>query len=253
MPSPLIEPNWPVPVAVTALSTLRDGGVSTAPYDSFNLAMHVGDEAGAVQANRELLSALLPEGSAIQWLNQVHGIRVVPAGLGEPCPDADASWSRQRGQACAVLTADCLPVLFCSVDGDVVAAAHAGWRGLLGGVLEQTVEAMAAAPERLMAWLGPAIGPGAFEVGGEVRDAFVAAAAAASAVATTACFTPHPANPGHYFADLYALARLRLASLGPIRVYGGGFCTYSAAEQYFSYRRDGETGRMVSIILLNPV
>jgi len=252
MPSPLIEPAWPAPAAVTAFSTLRGGGVSRPPYDSFNLAMHVGDETGAVQANRDSLAALLPEGSTIQWLNQVHGTRVVPVGRGDTCPDADASWSRWPGQACAVLTADCLPVLFCSVDGEVVAAAHAGWRGLLGGVLERTVKAMAVAPERLMAWLGPAIGPGAFEVGGEVRDAFLAAAPAAGAAATAACFIPQAANPGHFLADLYALARLRLACLGPVQVYGGNFCTFTAADRYFSYRRDGETGRMASIILVNP-
>ena len=247
-----IRPSWPAPASVTALTTLRGGGHSSAPYASFNLAAHVGDESAAVEANRALLAGLLPPGATVQWLGQVHGTRVVAAGDGSECPDADASWSRVAGRACAVLTADCLPVLFCSGDGAVVAAAHAGWRGLLAGVLEQTVAAMGVDPGQLLAWLGPAIGPRAFEVGPEVRAGFLAAAPSARRAATLDCFIPGGGTPGHFFADLYALARLRLSALGPVAVYGGDDCTFSSPQQYFSYRRDGQTGRMASLILINP-
>ncbi|MBP6682719.1 MAG: peptidoglycan editing factor PgeF [Halioglobus sp.] len=247
-----IEPDWPAPAAVTALSTLRGGGHSLAPFASLNLAAHVGDDPAAVDANRALLAELLPPGSSVQWLSQVHGTHVVEAAGGGACPDADASWSRSPGRACAVLTADCLPVLFCSRSGDVVGAAHAGWRGLLGGVLERTVDAMAVDPGHLLAWLGPAIGPRAFEVGPELRAAFLAAAPAAGETATGACFVRSEARPGRYLADLYALARLRLAALGPVAVYGGHACTFSSPQQFFSYRRDGLTGRMASLILINP-
>jgi YfiH family protein len=247
-----IRPAWPAPASVTALSTLRGGGHSAAPYASLNLAAHVGDDRAAVDANRALLAGLLPAGSSVQWLSQVHGTAVVQATAGADCPDADASWSRSPGHACAVLTADCLPVLFCSVAGDAVAAAHAGWRGLLAGVLERTVEAMAVDPGQLLAWLGPAIGPGAFEVGPEVRAGFLAAAPPSRRAPTRACFVSSGATPGHYLADLYALARLRLAALGPVAVYGGDACTYSSPQEFFSYRRDGLTGRMASLILINP-
>ncbi len=247
-----IRPDWPAPVAVTALSTLRGGGHSLAPYASLNLAAHVGDDRAAVDANRVLLAGLLPPGCTVQWLSQVHGTDVVEAAGGGDCPAADASWSRSPGRACAVLTADCLPVLFCSRAGDVVGAAHAGWRGLLGGVLERTVEAMAVDPGQLLTWLGPAIGPLAFEVGPEVRAAFIDAAPSARQAATRACFIPSDARAGHYYADLYALARLRLAALGLDAVYGGDSCTFSSPQQFFSYRRDGLTGRMASLILINP-
>ncbi len=247
-----IRPEWPAPATVTALSTLRGGGHSLAPFASLNLAAHVGDDSAAVDANRALLASLLPPGSTVQWLSQVHGSQVVEAAAGGACPDADASWSRSPGRACAVLTADCLPVLLCSRAGDVVGAAHAGWRGLLGGVLERTVAAMAVDPGQLLAWLGPAIGPRAFEVGPELRAAFLEAAPAVGGAATSACFLPSEARPGHYLADLYALARLRLAALGPIAVYGGNACTFSSPQRFFSYRRDGLTGRMASLILINP-
>lgn len=235
-----------------ALSTRRDGGCSAAPYASFNLAAHVGDDPSAVQANRTRLAGMLPPACSVQWLTQVHGTGVVEAGQGTAVPEADACWTRSPGRACAVLTADCLPVLLCSVDGDVVAAAHAGWRGLLGGVLERTVAAMGVAPGGLLAWLGPAIGPGAFEVGGEVRAQFLAAARAADAADTDAGFVPSPVRPGHYLADLHALARLRLAAAGVHRVWGDNDCTYDAGDRYFSYRRDRVTGRMASLILLRP-
>jgi len=221
------------------------------PYASFNLAHHVADDALAVEANRAILSRALPGGATIHWLTQVHGSRVVEAGLDNgPYPEADAVWSRRAGAACAIMTADCLPVLFCSTAGDRVAAAHAGWRGLLGGVLEATVAALEESPENLLAWLGPAIGPRAFEVGLEVREAYLAAASAAEAAGIADCFVPNPGNPGHYFADLYGLAHIRLRTIGVTRVFGGGWCTHSDDQRFFSYRRDGQTGRMASLILL---
>ncbi len=251
MNSSSISPDWPAPASVLALSTLRGGGYSVGPYTSLNLADHVGDDPDAVVANRAVLSRLLPPATRIQWLTQVHGTRVVRAGEAGH-PEADASWSRDAGFACAVMTADCLPALFCSRGGDVVAAAHAGWRGLLGGVLENTVAAMGVPPRELLAWLGPAIGPGAFEVGAEVRAAFLGAARRGQGAQTDACFVPNSVKPAHYFADLYSLARLRLADVGPVQVFGGGFCTFTESDRYYSYRRDGRTGRMASLILLNP-
>jgi YfiH family protein len=251
MRSPCIRPDWPAPANVIALTTLRTGGCSVAPYASLNLADHVEDDPAAVLANRAVLSRLLPAGTRVQWLTQVHGTGTIRAGEEEGNPIADASWSRTPGRACAVLTADCLPVLFCSRRGDVVAAAHAGWRGLLGGVLEYTIAALGVQPRQLLAWLGPAIGPAAFEVGAEVRAAFLAAASPLQLPQTDASFVPSSAKPGHYFADLYSLARLRLAALGPDGVFGGGFCTFGEPDHYFSYRRDGRTGRMASLILLS--
>lgn len=252
MASSYIRPDWPAPATVLALSTLRQAGRSGAPYHGFNLAAHVGDDPAAVQANREILSQALPPGCRVQWLSQVHGTTVVEAGQGEEVPEADACWTRAPGLACAVLTADCLPVLLCSRQGDVVAAAHAGWRGLLGGVLESTLAAMGAAAGDVLAWLGPAIGPAAFEVGSEVREQFLEAAPAADVSATDALFSPSGNRSGHYFTDLHALARLRLAAAGVRRVFGGGECTLSDRERFFSYRRDGITGRMASLILLEP-
>jgi purine-nucleoside/S-methyl-5'-thioadenosine phosphorylase / adenosine deaminase len=247
---PCIEPEWPAPDNVYALSTTRRGGCSEAPFDSLNLGDHVGDDARAVARNRAILSSALPTNPGIHWLSQVHGTAVVEAGQAGPMPAADAQWSRSPGAVCTVMTADCLPVLLCSLDGDVVAAAHAGWRGLMAGVLENTVAAMASRPERLLAWLGPAIGPAAFEVGAEVRDAFLASAGPADQADVRGCFVPVENRPGHYLADLYTLARVRLAQSGVTRVFGGGYCTASDSDRFFSYRRDGQTGRMASLILL---
>lgn len=245
-----IEPHWPAPGNVLALCTTRAGGCSAPPYASFNLAQHVGDDAGAVRENRARLAAALPPGVEWSWLDQVHGAAVVEAQPDAPLVRADAQWSRRRGIACTVMTADCLPVLFCSSAGDVVGAAHAGWRGLLAGVLEATVTAMKTPADEILTWLGPAIGPDAFEVGSEVRDAYLAAAnTSAGRDRIAASFAPGE-SPGHWLADLYALARVRLAGVGVMRVYGGEFCTYGDDSRFFSFRRDGQTGRMASVILL---
>ena len=236
-----IIPDWPAPPGVRALATTRRGGVSRAPWHGLNLGDHVGDDPAAVAANRALLRRELPAEPA--WLAQVHGTRCVDAALTVPGTQADASFTRQRGVVCAVLTADCLPVLFCDDRASVVGIAHAGWRGLAAGVIEAAVLAMGERGVALMAWLGPAIGPQAFEVGGEVRDAFVAhdprATSAFVAVAG-----------GRWLCDIYLLARQRLNAMGIDRVAGAGTCTVSDAERFFSYRRDGTTGRMASLIWL---
>ena len=235
-----LRPGWPAPAPVRALTTTRAGGVSRPPWDAFNLAAHVGDAPQHVAANRAALRRRFGLPADPVWLQQVHGARVVEAG---PAAEADAVWSRTPGQVCAVLTADCLPVLLCDRAGDCVAAAHAGWRGLAAGVLEATVAALPADAADLMAWLGPAIGPDAFEVGDEVREAFVTADARAGAAF-------RPAGDGRWLADLYGLAHLRLAAAGVTRVFGGGLCTFTDRDRFYSYRRDGVTGRMASLIWL---
>ena len=246
----VIKPDWPTPANILSLYTTRSEGVSKAPYAEFNLAHHVGDQADAVAANRQALAKQLPAKTAVQWLQQVHGIGVLQASedTAQDCPEFDASVTRANRVACAVLTADCLPVLFCDRAGSTVAAAHAGWRGLAAGVLESTVQAMAVNPGELMAWLGPAIGPTAFEVGPEVRDAFIGRTGSA---AMADCFKPSPSRGGYFLADLYGLARLRLAAAGVHSVFGGNFCSHTDSSRFYSYRRDGQTGRMVSLILVN--
>jgi len=243
---PFIRPDWPAPQTVLAAASTRLGGYSAAPFDGFNLGDHVGDEAPAVAANRTLLCASLALPAEPAWLNQVHGVRVVHSdavNAGGACA-ADACWTDRPDAVCAVLTADCLPVLFSAGDGSCVAAAHAGWRGLAGGVLEATVAALPVPPQQLIAWLGPAIGPTAFEVGDEVRTAFCDADAAAAAA-----FAP-ASRDGHWLADLYLLARQRLAVAGLSAVFGGGICTVSDSRRFFSYRRDGASGRMASLVWL---
>jgi YfiH family protein len=239
----LILPDWPAPARVKSLMTTRAGGVSHAPWASLNLGDHVGDDPAHVVANRARLHRHLPAEPG--WLKQVHSARVVELGR-EPNPEADASFTRTPGQVCAVLTADCLPVLFCDRAGSVVAAAHAGWRGLAGGVLEATIAAMNVPPGDILAWMGAAIGPQAFEVGDDVRLAFVAQHPEADIA-----FVPHPASvPGKWLADIYQLARIRLSRAGVKAVYGGGRCTFNEAATFYSYRRDGVTGRMASLIWL---
>jgi polyphenol oxidase len=251
-PSDFIVPDWPAPANLHALFTTRAGGVSTGNYASLNLGAHVGDTAESVAENRRRFAELLPASPA--WLNQIHGAQVVRAedvlasGLGPP---ADASVAITAGAPCVMLVADCLPVLFAGTKGQCVAAAHAGWRGLNAGVLEATIAAMALNPGDIMAWLGPAIGPRAFEVGGEVRDAFLASANYDYA-ATENAFAPRGAgNPGKFLADIYTLARIRLKRAGVSQIYGGGFCTVTDSERFFSYRRDGQSGRMAGVVWLS--
>jgi polyphenol oxidase len=268
-----IIPGWPAPANVRALQTTRMGGVSSAPYDSLNLGDHVGDAPMSVARNRMLLNTLLP--SEPVWLQQVHGITVANADMAGCLPQADACIARHRDAVCVVMTADCLPVLLCDKQGSVVGVAHAGWKGLAAGVIEATVRAMDIAPQNLMAWLGPAISQQAFEVGDEVRAMFVDADLQASSAFKAG-------KPGKWFADIYALARLRLNALGTSQIYGGGdcdtllrssrlreqspaappapdgstalcrggYCTFIELDRFFSYRRDGTTGRMGTFIWL---
>lgn len=235
-----LTPQWPAPLRVRACVTTRSGGVSLAPFDSFNLGEHVEDDPVAVAKNRQRLVSLL--GCKPAWLRQVHGTAVVQAEPGQ-VPEADASWTATPGIACTVMTADCLPLLFCDRAGSRVAAAHAGWRGLAAGVLEATLDALAVAPPEVLVWLGPAIGPQAFEVGGEVREAFIAVQPQATEAFRASV------NPGRYMADIYRLARIRLAARGVTAVYGGGFCTHND-PRFYSYRRSARTGRFASLIWL---
>lgn len=239
--SSLIVPDWPLPTRVKACSTTRLGGVSLPPYDSLNLGDHVGDDIQAVAYNRQLLMASAGLPQMPLWLEQVHGTKVlVLNGQIPQNKQADAVYSNKVGQVCAVMTADCLPVLFASLAGDEVAAAHAGWRGLCHGVLENTVAHFAVQPAQITAWLGPAIGPRQFEVGPEVRDAFIAVDCAAGAA-----FIPHGEK---FLADIYFLAKQRLQRAGILAIYGGNRCTMSEMSHFFSYRRDGLTGRLASLV-----
>jgi len=238
-----ILPDWPAPANVRAMVTTRVGGVSHAPYDSFNLAIHVGDDPAAVRENRARLRTALVLPAEPLWLKQVHGVAVVDAARAGIEPEADGAFAAQPGTVCAVLTADCLPVLLCNRAGTKVAALHAGWRGLAGGVIEAGVQALGVPGNELLAWLGPAIGPEAFEVGPEVRTAFIQQDAQAAQAFRTA-------RDGKYLADIYLLARQRLQRLGVAAVYGGWFCTVTDGAHFFSYRRDGATGRMAALVWL---
>jgi YfiH family protein len=281
----VITPDWPAPIGVRAAFTLRTGGVSVAPYDSLNLGAGIGDSTEAVAENRRRVREGLRLPAEPGWLEQVHGVVVVEvaggddagggggivAGVGggvdvggggivaevggdsmteraaapAAAPVADASVAFGAGRVCAIRVADCMPVLFAAIDGSVVGAAHAGWRGLAGGVLEATVEQLGIAASGLIAWMGPAIGPENFEVGAEVRGAFLATdpGAAAAFVANAR---------GRWQCDLYALARRRLAGMGVAGIYGGGWCTFGEADRFFSYRRDGQCGRMAALIWIDP-
>jgi polyphenol oxidase len=238
-----IIPQWAAPARVKSIITTRNGGVSRGAYASFNVGLRAGDDEGAVLANRRLLRTLLP--AEPKWLRQVHAARVVAADDVTDSPEADASVARKPGTVCAVMVADCLPVLLCDRAGAVVAAAHAGWRGLLAGVIENTVTAMQVPPRDLVAYLGPAIGPSAFEVGAEVRDAFLA-----REPADASAFNAH--GEGKWLGDLFALARGRLGRCGIQHVAGGGVCTYRNPASFYSYRRDKSTGRMAALIWLDP-
>lgn len=244
MTDPWIFPDWPVPRGVHAAITTRHGpGLSTGAYARFNLGLRCGDAPGIASANRDALGDALGLPAAPRWLRQVHGTTVAELGplASEVEPEADAAVTHLPGTVLAILTADCLPVLFSSEDGTHIGAAHAGWRGLAAGVLEATVAAMGTPPARLLAWLGPCIGAASYEVGEEVRAAFVERDAGAAA-----CFGA--TRPGHWLCDLAALARRRLEATGLVRIHGGGFDTLSD-PRFYSYRRDGAvSGRFASLI-----
>lgn len=235
-----ITPDWPAPANVKALQTTRDGGVSMGVYASLNLGDHVKDQPQHVAANRQLLNTYLP--SEPVWLNQVHGVRAIDAALSSCLESADASFTSRKQVVCVTMTADCLPVLLCDQAGTTVAAIHAGWRSLCDGVIEATIAAMPVPANQLMAWLGPAIGPEAFEVGSEVRAQFMAQDAQAESA--------FAAKGDKWLGDLYTIARQRLQTLGVTQIYGGGRCTFSEPENFFSFRRDGDTGRMGCFIWL---
>jgi YfiH family protein len=241
----LIKPNWPVPVNVQALQTTRVGGVSAVPFNSFNLAAHVNDNALAVAQNRQLLTPYLP--SEPVWVNQVHGVEVIDAAKSPCSQNADGAFTTKKNVVCVTMTADCLPVLLCDQKGTVVAAAHAGWRGLCDGVIEETVKKMQVPAGEVLAWLGPAIGPTAFEVGNEVRDAFIR-----HDIKAEQAFVSLSADK--LLCNLYLIAKQRLQTIGVTQVYGASvnedFCTYTDAARFFSFRRDQVTGRMASLIWL---
>lgn len=246
----LILPQWPAPMNVKAVITTRQGGCSTVPYNSNNLGLHVGDREADVRQNRQALLAELGLSQPPQWLEQIHGAKVVEAQPDGLVRTADGCYSRQTGVACVVMTADCLPVLLCDREGRQVAAAHAGWRGLAKGILAEAVHSFDAEPSGIMAYLGPAISVNQFEVGIEVLEAYYESARTQEHLeAMTAAFRPSM-RPLHFFADIYALARAELAALGVSEVYGGDFCTYSDPERFYSYRRESQTGRMASLIWL---
>lgn len=239
---PIIQPRWPAPAGVRAVVTTRSGGVSRPPFEQLNLALHTGDDPETVMENRRRLGRALGLPGGAAWLEQVHGTTVAEAEAVTPdATQADAVIARRSGIVCAVLTADCLPVCLCDPAGEEVAVAHAGWRGLAAGVLEAAVAAFTRPPEALLAWLGPAIGSAAFEVGPEVRRAFVQ-----RDPGTAPAFSR--ALGDRWFADLHALARARLQACGVEAVYGITACTYGDPERFFSYRRDGRTGRMATLI-----
>ncbi|MGH8487365.1 MAG: peptidoglycan editing factor PgeF [Gammaproteobacteria bacterium] len=238
-----ITPDWPAPRGIRACATTRVGGMSLAPYDSFNLAEHTGDDPMAVRANRNALYAALGIGVPPRWLEQQHGARVIDRADADAGPQADGACTSAAGIVCAVLTADCLPVLLCDRDGTRVAALHCGWRGIARGIIEAGIRAMQRPPSRLLAWLGPAIGPTVYEVGEEVREAFTTMSGALAAA-----FQPTPA--GHWTLDLTGAARILLEQHGVSCVYGGDRCTYTEPDRFFSHRRDGLTGRMATCIWL---
>jgi len=238
--SNFIIPNWPAPANIKALQTTRTGGLSYPPYDSLNFGDHVGDDALIVAGNRQLLNPFVP--TEPLWLKQTHSTIAVNAALTSCLPEADAAYSKQKNVVCAVMTADCLPILICDKDGSAVAAVHAGWKGLLDGVIESTIKALEIPPQNLLVWLGPAIGPNAFEVGRDVYDGFI------QRDPDSVYAFARQNTTDKWLADIYQLARLRLKYSGVTQIYGGDYCTYTDQEQFFSFRRDGDTGRMATLI-----
>ena len=238
-----LYPNWQAPNNVKALMTTRAGGVSLAPFDSFNLGDHVGDALSAVRKNRDLLVKQFGLPQSPLFLTQTHSTRVLSLPYAGDDFNADAAYTNQPNQVCLVMTADCLPVLFSSTKGDEVAAAHAGWRGLCDGVLEETVAKFQCPPDEIIAWFGAAIGATAFQVGREVVEQFIAQDPQAESA-----FIVDPNAEGKYLGNLYQIATQRLNALGIHQIYGGEHCTYREQSQFFSYRRDGKTGRMASLI-----
>ena len=245
LPGGWLVPEWPAPSKVRAFVTTREGGVSEGNYASMNLGTSSGDDSGKVARNRLIVREHLPR--VPRWMKQVHGTTVADlSALGErDVPVADAAVTRPGGEVAVVLTADCMPVFFTDRAGKRAAVAHAGWRGLSAGVLESTLASLQADPAEVVAWMGPAIGPDAFEVGPEVKQAFEKADAAAGEA-----FRPH--KPLKFMADLYALARMRLAKAGVRAIHGGGFCTFSETDRFFSYRRAQASGRMGAFIWIDP-
>ncbi len=248
LPSAFIQPKWPIPSNIRSLLTTRYGGVSDKPYTSFNLATHVADDPSAVLKNRKALANQV--GYETHWFNQVHGVDVarLSAFSNRASDDADAVYSSEAAQVCAVLTADCLPLLLASKNGDEVAAVHCGWRGLAGGMLQAAVRAFRCSPKDILVYLGPAISQPYFEVGSEVFGAFLSAQKQRCFAENVGeSFTESPSAKSKYYADLYRIARAELSGLGIRDIYGGGFCTFSESR-FYSYRRDVQTGRMASLI-----
>lgn len=234
-----ITPDWPAPNNVHAATTLRTGGVSVGAFNSLNVALHVGDNVDWVLQNRAIVKNMLDLPDDPAWLEQIHSAQVVDAANMGLLKRADASYTDKPGVVCAVMTADCLPVLVCASDGSRVAAIHAGWRGLLAGIISNTLAAMVL--DNVLVWLGPAIGPNCFEVGDDVRDAFLQKNA-------DFAFAFKAQGSGKWLADIYQLARIDLAALGINKIYGGAFCTFTGQDRFYSYRRDKETGRMATLI-----
>lgn len=245
-----IIPNWPAPANVRSCITTRTGGVSLAPYDSNNLGLHVGDEPAMVVQNRAALCEQLGLTKTPQWLEQIHGVKVVDAKSDGLVRTADGSYTNEKGQACLVMTADCLPILLCDEAGTQVAAIHCGWRSLAKGITAKALAKFTALPKNILAYLGPAISQPQFEVGVDVLEAFFESALTpAHADAIAAAFISAQ-RPLHFYADIYALARAELNALGVTHIYGGDYCTFAQADDFYSYRRDKITGRMASLIWL---
>ncbi len=244
MPESYFTPDWPAPIKVKSLSTTRIGGVSTSPYSSLNLATHVGDNPIHVAHNRQKISSIAHLPEQPRWLEQTHGTRVLESHEWQLNINADAMYSCQPQHVCTVMTADCLPVLVCNKQGTYVAAIHAGWRGLADGIIEKTIQTYQGNNDDLLIWLGPAIGAQQFEVGHDVLDYFTQ-----QGFDTSQSFIP--STKGHYLADIYGLARQHIARSGVENIYGGDLCTVSEPNEFFSYRREGITGRMASMIWID--